>query len=684
MSMGMYANDHEIKIGSTTKVLTLIRDDDKSAMYQVIEDTPNYQPNIKMTQSDWIGGHGQHDYITGDKYFEGQSIDTTQEGRVFLGPLIHEVKEDDDADLDSAPVDFVWFPATSEWLCATSGKIYRYIADDTGINTDEALDISETGIDCDADATSAIPVGSIIHIESEKMYVTATGTTLTVVRGFLGSTAATHTTNQDINIYKWTPASTTVAGVTQLIVFGATVFAAVGASTAYKYSTDGITWTTSTLDDPNANYFLVAPNPAGTADVLWKAKTPNELKSNTNGTNAGTPEQWGSANYIGDTSTNITSIFLANDNFLIGREDNLFHFDSDGGLHPLMNDLEQNRSTNNFKYVAEWQVAKYFSLGVGMGEITSYSAFEPMGPLTGIDDISKTGTCVGISADKDWVYTAFDEGTNTHIYKGREVRTSGQAGGSGLRWEWCPWIYLGTTDCATIKVCNHATTDRRLWFGYGNNTAFVILSDDPTADSSARFATSGWVRGSYNYGSNQYWDKIMDSLVTETEGCSANLAVQPKYRWDAETTAINFCSAITTNGTVKTNATTALSCKRIQFELHLTSNASGSTPEVKLFQARGAEKPETFRIHECVYAIGDEPGKSAESLRTFLRGGRTSTSHISFADLRYGEKTSGTAGTDFVYVVMMPGSPQEVEIIHTKNRAPELGLRCRFMEVNYS
>ena len=72
--------------------------------------------------------------------------------------------------------------------------------EDSGIDTDEALDTSETDVDCDADATTAIPAGTIIRIDNELMFVTATGTTLTVVRGYNHTTGAAHTTNADIYI----------------------------------------------------------------------------------------------------------------------------------------------------------------------------------------------------------------------------------------------------------------------------------------------------------------------------------------------------------------------------------------------------------------------------------------------------------------------------------------------------
>ena len=612
--------DHEIKIGTAdAEGLKLIRDDEGKAMYRVYEETPNYRNPLLFTQSSWLGGHGQYNFEVPDMYFEGQSIDTTQDGRVFLGPLIYEVNEVNGAgsNLDSSPLGFCWFPATSEWLCYTTDKIYRY-------------DVGSSG----------------------------KWTAATQVDGGAGD----------------------VGGVTDLKVFGTTVFAACGSGTAYKYSTDGDDWTTSTLDDTGkyANLFFVAPNPESTAKVFWKFKNANELTYNDSGTNAGTPVQWTSPAYIGDISSNGSKIFMIGDNLMIGKTDNLYHYDANGGVHPLMDDRKINRSTNNFKYVTEWQKSILFSLSEGMGEITSYNAYDRMGPLYEIGNIGKIGTVVGVAGGGDYVYVAVDEGTNTIIYKGREVRKAGT-----LRWEWCPWVFLGENACASIAICQHDVDDKRLWFAYGDITGYVKIKDNPTAtNSGAAFAPTGFLRTSYFDGSNRYWDKLWQSVVTETAGCSSGIKVTPKYRDDTDTDASDLTSEIITNGTVKTNLSSHINNKRIQFELHLANGGtSASTPEVSFFEARGVEKPETVRIHECVYELGDKPTARAETLRTFLRGGRTSTSLIKFADLRYGDRTSDTT---YTWVVLQPGSPEEIEVTHEKGRQPELGLRCRFQEVSYT
>ena len=68
---------------------------------------------------------------------------------------------------------------------------------DSGADTAEELDASETGVDVD-DGTKFASETYIV-IESEIMYVVSiSSNTLTVVRGALGSTAATHTTDTDI------------------------------------------------------------------------------------------------------------------------------------------------------------------------------------------------------------------------------------------------------------------------------------------------------------------------------------------------------------------------------------------------------------------------------------------------------------------------------------------------------
>ncbi len=600
--------DHELKIGSDTQQFRLVRGEGDAVMYNIRNIIPEYRDPLRFTQSNWIGGHGSFERKAPDVFFEGQSIDTTQDGRVFLGPLINTVGEiGDSGNLDSAVVQFVWFEAQSKWLCATANKIYLY----------------------------------------------TTG---------------------------WTAATTAVAGVTHMAEFKGIMYAAVGTSTLYWYSSDGDNWTQTDLTDGYAEKFLVTPNPDGTAENLWKFKQPNELSRTTDGRTASPGVQWESPTFVGDTSHNITNIFLQNNKLMAGREDNLYNIDSNGGVHPFRDDLKVSQSTNNYKYVAEWQTSVYHSEARGMAEITAYNSYDVMGPLFDIDDIGKVGDIVGIAGDKDWLYVAVDEGTNTIIYKGREILNDQ----GKLQWQWCPWVFLGTNACATIAVAQHSTTDFRLWFGYGTTTAYVILSDNPTADSAARFATSGFLRMCYDYGTDANWDKLWQSAVLEVVGGDTGETVQIKYRKDAETSATECIAAAATNGVFESNFAAELASNKIQFEIHLASDTNTATPEVRYFQAKGIEKPTTVRIHEATYAIDDSPSQNAEVLRDLLRTGRTSTTLIRFANLNFEEYTGGTAGTDYVNCIMEPGFPRETEIVHLDGREPEQAIQVNLREVSFS
>jgi hypothetical protein len=681
-----HSSDHEILVGSTTERLKLMRDENGHAMYSVIEEVPEYRNPLTFTQTNWIGGHGQYDAKTADMYFDGKSIDSTLEGKVILAPLLVSVQEDDASALDGNVLGFCWSPTNSKLMCWTATNIYR--------------------LDSDG----------------------------------------------------WEICTTAVAAVTDMVEYNGILYAAVTYATKYYYSSDATAWTQTDLTDGYADYFLVAPNADGTQDVLWKSKYPNEVSETTDGrTVAAGGVQYSSANYIGDTSTSITNLFLHNNLLMIGKKDSLWNLDGNGGTHNLRPEMKTNVSTNNFKYVTQWQTGTYHSEGTQLGEMVSVK-YEPMGALYGIDDIGKEGSTVGLAADRDYMYQAVDEGTNTIIYRIREKRVE-----DSLRWERCPFVFLGTTACSNILVVPHSETDRRLWFTYGTATGYVSLSDNPTANSSYNYVSSGTMRMSYSYGTNPYWDKMFQSVVTQTKNCSTystggtvtdvgsarcngspvslsngantitvtvagdftvvlptgstgtavsgtctvsssplalaagsqtvtitgtgtftiyadTISVTPYYYKNMDTTRTALTAAIVTNGTIKTNLTSAISCNRISFEVDLASNDPYKTPELQFFQTRGIEKPETIRTHECVYSIGDEPSNRAESIRTFLRNARTSTSLIKFADLRYNDSTV----TGYTYVIVPPGYPQEVEVVGEVSRSPEIGIRMRWQEVSYS
>jgi hypothetical protein len=322
-------------------------------------------------------------------------------------------------------------------------------------------------------------------------------------------------------------------------------------------------------------------------------------------------------------------------------------------------------------------------------EITGSNTIDYMGALSDLDDIGKDATSGlprGLASDGEYIYQAMGEGTALYIYKGRESRHYNLNGDLSLRWEWCPIVYVNGIMCNDICVQQVTQQKKYLWFGYRNSTneyqtAYIILSDNPTSDANARFCASGLVKMSYTYGTNPYWDKIIQSVVLETKGCAAGITVRPYYWKNTDTSATALTAALTTNGIFRTHFAAAITGQRFMFELDLATNDSTKTPEVYMIQIMGYEIPTTIKTHECTYLVGESPTTLASGTVTALRACRTATNLIKLARLDLGETITGAT---YVWVRMEAGYPVEVPIVYEKNRQYEWGMKCVWTEIPFS
>jgi hypothetical protein len=467
-----------------------------------------------------------------------------------------------------------------------------------------------------------------------------------------------------------------------MVYFDGYLYCAMGESVKYYYFAP-TGFTQSTLTDGYANNFLVAPDPTGSTTVLWKSKNPNEISQSPNPINGGT--EWTSPVYVGDDTDNIDIIALSpNNKLLIGKDQGaLYQYETDGTIVMLLDKSGTNcgftgGDTQHPKPVHH-KGNLYFIRENSLVEMTSYNSIANVGPFDKstecVTSTSNLPYYVALAADDRYLYVLCNLGdSNTYtIYKG--FYTSGG-------FSWCPYILIMYT-CYQIYISSSTVYGSYLWWSGWFSLNKAYISSNPLDDSNARFNTDGGlVRMSYDYGTNPYWDKMIQSVITETSGCSATVTVTPKYWKNTDSSATGLTAAITTNGVVKTNLTSPLSGNRYQFELDLATGANTSTPIVRLFEVIGEEKPTLYRLHECIYDIGTDIANRTSTLRSFFRTARTSTTLCKFADLRFGETTSGTAGTNYVYVVCE--SANEVEMYNEKSRQTEMGIKVVWREVNYT
>ncbi len=768
-----YSGEQSLVVSGTTPSplnLTLI------GTHQIIEEPAEFKAFLESSQFDWIGGHGQLRKADLTRYLKGQSIDTTQKGRAFQGPLINTVPiavpvsgaiagdaavftDETAAAINTTVNDMTLLPAVPEVNDAyyffystafnavvvrigTAGAgvwtvVWEYY--DSGTSTWTALagvsdgTVGFTAAAGDKSVTftkpatmGSVTVGAVTGYavrarvssytsivtqpKGTRAWVSDSAFTLntkpgsgtytaremcwfgTVSNLVVSATQDVTATTYSSDIYIWNgthliwKTGAIAAKISSLCEFNGVLYVAIGAGAAYYYSTDGEVYTNTDLASDRAVKFYAGLTAAGTSNVLWKGKTPNEIASTTDGrTVAAGGQAYSSIVYIGDTSTNLTNIFSIGKDLGIGKTDNFFTYDAGGAVRPRMKELMNARGTDNFKYVLMWGTSVYASLINGtLMEITNYNNTDQtfdidyVGPLDDNDDIGKIGTVVGLTNDRDCLYCSTLEGTAYQIYKGKMVTDE-----RGTRWGWCSWIYLGTNATEVCFAASHSTTDRRLWFGYGSGVAYAIITDNPTTDTAARFCPASVLQISYEYGSNPYWDKMFQYIITETKGCAAGITITPKYLKDTDTSSTALTAAITTNGVVKTELAAALSCNRISFELNFATNDSTKTAEISFFRAFGTEKPKVIgRIHDCTYRIGDMPTQRVKTIEDFFNTARASTVMIKFADHRFRE-TTATAGA-YHWVTILPGYPKMTEILNEVTRAPELALNVRFLELSFT
>lgn len=755
----MNTNDHEIVIGSTTQKLQLAQDDNGSAIYTVGEEVPEHRDKVIFAQSDWSGGVGQYEAIDGISVLDGQNIDISKKGEIFLGPrwtgTTHYVNatyvflDDGGAFTDystaagNMTTDDVYptaaVPAVNDALYIgaaakfSNASIYVSVAGaGTWTITWEIWDGSvwnSTGVSSTTDwkssgfRTVSITAGAqalwaLATVNAQSAYwlrarvsaYTSITTRCVADRVWVASSTVT-----PLEMRVSAPCNNLAAGefyfadytslylvysnynayhiftagspITDMCEHDGIMYIACGVGSNYYYRTAKLVFAQTDLVDHHAYYFCSAPNPDHTAMVLWKALAPNLLSNTSDGRAvAAGGVAWSTPAYIGDESYDITSLFLHNDNLMIGKENSLYQYTTDGGTEIYIDNSRDNISvtySENYSRHCAFQGNTYFNLNGRLAELTGYDRLSYIGAEEVNTKVDKWGQCMGIATDGKYLYELVVDNPDClgfDIYKG-------WADASG--WHWSPIVNFTPTEALYYNSL-HAYQDSGgkciLWFGSDKDgISYAYTAFDPLTDEYYfNYLNTAFVRMSYTYGTDPYWDKVLLELITETSGCSAGVYVQPKYYKDNDTGASSLSSNITTNGTVQTALTSVINGKRFAFQLNLVSSSMNYTPIVRKFGVLGYEVPVTYRVHDCTYKLESDPNISASTLRAFLRTGRTSTSLIKFADLRYGEKTSGTAGTDYHYVRMAPGYPREIEVAHARSRTPELAVQIRWVETNYA
>ncbi|KKM60671.1 hypothetical protein LCGC14_1539470, partial [marine sediment metagenome] len=432
---------------------------------------------------------------------------------------------------------------------------------------------------------------------------------------------------------------------------------------------DAASWSNPGITNGPADKLVTAPSFTATKDILVLAHQPDEVRTSIDPFTGAWSEV---PYYVGDGSSDITSLIVMNGVLFIGKEDGLYALPVDGRPVLVLSFKEQKKASN-FKYHTNFQGIEYVSAGDDILEVITGASvainIDYMGPLALSPELAATGTIKGLTNDGKNLYAVYLVGSDYIIYMGRERRDDKV----GLRWEWIPYINLGANVCGSIQVMQRSGQNAKLWFAYGTNIAYVVLSDNPTGDSNYRFTTQGYLITTYLTGGYDTWQKVMYQLWTIAKNLTATINVKVYYMKDAEVSWTLLATIITND--VQSVDLASLYCQKVRLKIELNSNDSTKTPILQEFIYRGVLQPEQTRTLDMTVILGQSDSRRPSSDLSFLEGGRIASAPITMKDLRF-ETTR--------YIMFMPNSPTEIEVVDETSRQPSYRARIRAQVLNWT
>jgi hypothetical protein len=236
------------------------------------------------------------------------------------------------------------------------------------------------------------------------------------------------------------------------------------------------------------------------------------------------------------------------------------------------------------------------------------------------------GRFKAFSTDNQWLRGLLAKGADTYIMVARD-RVGGEPGFGPMIWD--TWVYMATKTSLTMYMST-LTSPPRLWFGRGNDLAYVKLSDSAGApdvdDSTYRFLTNG-TRFTHKYTFGDWRDKDFPKVVAVGKG-----TLSAARYWDIYFSVDGAAySALDIDGnTMRVNSDglhtfylplTAVG-REIQFHLDLTGDSNTDPPELSYFEPFAVPQSKKVPINviqlhlsrDAKYDIGQEPRSAADQL----------------------------------------------------------------------
>lgn len=358
---------------------------------------------------------------------------------------------------------------------------------------------------------------------SRASYIYGTPVAFAVFKGDLYLASAQSVLKFDATAGTWDGMFGTTDVITDLCNYAETYLMVARYTGKYYYSSDGSSYTLSTLGDGYAYRFASVVATGG--ETLWKSHglpVAREIKSSTDPSNTGS---WTGATNIGWSTTAIQRLLGYQEALYVFKPEGMYLYDGANWV-PASRELESLYSTYSGLGSYGWKNRIYMPMGANA--IYHYT------PLTGtLDTITPSmyapseadfrGRAITFAADEEFLFAFLDNGSNVEILAGRWETI----GGTTDFW-WHPLVTLTGWTVVPALVTSVAT-NKRLWFAgtYGGDKVpgYIILPDkygDVPSASGYKFDT-GWIHYTPKY-TGFFLDipKVWLSLVLKTSNLLAD------------------------------------------------------------------------------------------------------------------------------------------------------------------
>ncbi|KKM96112.1 hypothetical protein LCGC14_1181320, partial [marine sediment metagenome] len=224
---------------------------------------------------------------------------------------------------------------------------------------------------------------------------------------------------------------------------------------------------------------------------------------------------WADRIQCGETSTKPTGLLAFEKTVLAGKPEGLFGVSPEGKGVPLIKRMIRDDDNCKGMSMHEPYAIVPHSRGAYRflpGLVESVGLEKEL-----INESPIRGRFKDFSTDNQWLRGLLAVGSDTYIMVARD-RSQGEPGFGPFIWD--TWVFLSGIASQAMHLST-LTTVPRLWFGSGNNVAYVKLSDSAGApdvdDSTYRFALSG-NRFTHRYRFGDWRDKDYPKVVAVGKG----------------------------------------------------------------------------------------------------------------------------------------------------------------------